>query len=130
MVEWKTLLNWSDEQLEDLRNLGYAYIRQGKYDIALPFFEALHSLSKSAYDTSTLGAIFLELNQPSKAMFYFDQALKIDADHSITLINLAKALIMLGKKKEALKICTLLEEDKNETIARTAKALLLAHRKF
>lgn len=36
-INWLQTLNWNDEQLEEMRYIGYAYVRQGKYDIALSF---------------------------------------------------------------------------------------------
>src|SRR5688500_2488553 len=98
-IDWMKALGWSQDQIEDLRNAGYAYIRQGKYNIAVPFFEALVVLDpESAYDAQTLGALHLQLNNPVKALKFFDRALKLDADHAPTLLNVTKALFMLGKK--------------------------------
>jgi hypothetical protein len=37
-INWLEKLKWSGEQLDDLQTAGFAYIRQGKYDIALPIF--------------------------------------------------------------------------------------------
>ena len=47
-INWKDHLGWSEEQLEDLRYTGFSYIRQGKYEIALAFFEALVILDPSS----------------------------------------------------------------------------------
>jgi tetratricopeptide (TPR) repeat protein len=127
-INWRETLGWTDEQLEDLRMTGYAYIRQGKYDIALKFFEALSVLDHdSAYDAQTLGAIYLQINNPTKALKCFDKALKIDADHAPTLLNLTKALFMLGKKEEGLKLANILKNEKDSFISNTAKALILAY---
>ena len=121
-------MRWGDDQLEELRFLGYAYLRQGKYDIALNFFEALCILEpESAYDAQTLGALYLQLGNPAKALRYFDRALKLDADHSPTLLNLAKALFMLGKKEEGLKLANVLKDELNPNIANYAKALILGY---
>jgi tetratricopeptide (TPR) repeat protein len=126
-INWLEVLNWTDEQVEDLRMTGYAYIRQGKYDIALPFFEALNALDpESAYDAQTLGAIYLQSNEPEKALKCFDKALKLEADHAPTLLNLTKALFMLGKKEEGLKLAEILQNEEDPYIANTAKALILA----
>lgn len=126
-INWMKILGWNQDQLIDLRNAGYAYIRQGKYDIALPFFEALAVLDgDSAYDAQTLGALYLQLQQPSKALKQFDRALKMDAEHSSTLLNVAKTLFSMGRKEEALKIAAILKNDPNTSIANTAKAFLLA----
>lgn len=127
-TNWCELLGWTDEQLEDLRHAGYAYIRQGKYDIALSFFGALVVLDpNSAYDAQTLGAIHLELGNTEEAMKYLDTALKLDADHSPTLLNFAKALFMAGKVEEGCKLAEILTKDPHREIANVAKALLLAY---
>lgn len=127
-INWKEKLGWSDEQLEELRFAGYSYIKQGKYDIALSFFEALVLLAPdSLYDFQTLGALYLQLNHPAKSLSCFEHILKIDKNHGPTLLNLAKALLMLGKKNEALKLIHRLTEDKDTSIASVAKALVLAY---
>lgn len=125
---WRESLNWTEENIEDLRYTGYSYIRQGKYDIALPFFEALVILEPDmAYDSQTLGALYVETNQPAKALKAFDHALKLDADHAPTLLNLTKALFMLKKTDEALKLAHILKNEKNPAISNVARALILAY---
>lgn len=127
-INWLESLKWTDEQLEDLRVVGYAYIRQGKYDIALPLFEALCVLdSESAYDAQTLGALYMQLGNPSKALKCFDKALKLNADHTPTLLNLAKTFFMLGRKQEGLRLANILKNEQNSIIANTARALILAY---
>lgn len=127
-INWLQTLGWSEEQLDDMRYTGYAYIRQGKYEIALPFFEALSVLSPdNPYDAQTLGAIYLQLGNPGKALKFFDRALKMEADHTPTLLNLCKALFMLGKKDEGLKLANILKNEPDPYIANIAKALILAH---
>ena len=96
-------LGWSDEQFDDLRLTGYAYIRQGKYDIAMPLFEALTILDgATAYDAQTLGAIYVQLGNPAKALRFLDIALKLEPGHGPSLLNLSKAFFMLGNRKRAL----------------------------
>jgi tetratricopeptide (TPR) repeat protein len=126
-IKWREKLGWSEENIDELRLTGYAYLRQGKYDIAVSFFEALIVLDpESAYDAQTLGALYVQLNQPLKALKCFDRALKLEADHAPTLLNLTKALLMLGKKDEAMRLAKILSREANPKIANTAKALLLA----
>jgi tetratricopeptide (TPR) repeat protein len=126
-IDWRAKLGWNEENLEDLRMVGYSYLRQGKYDIAIAFFEALTIIDpENAYDSQTLGALYIQINEPLKALKYFDKALKLEADHAPTLLNLTKALLMLGKKEEALRLAQLLTREGNTQIANTAKALLLA----
>jgi tetratricopeptide (TPR) repeat protein len=127
-INWCQELGWSEEQLEDLRYTGYAYLRQGKYDIALSFFEALSVLDpESAYDAQTSGAIYLQIGDPAKAIKCFDRALKLEAEHAPTLLNLCKAFFMLGKKQEGLRLANILKDESSTAIANTAKALILAY---
>lgn len=127
-IHWAKTIGWGEEQFDDLRMAGYAYLRQGKYEIALTFFEALIVLDpESAYDAQTLGGLYLQLNNPVKALKCFDRALKIEADHAPTLLNVAKALFMLGKKEEGLKLVHILENEPNIVISNTAKALIMAY---
>lgn len=127
-IDWRKELGWSDENLEDLRFAGYAYLRQGKYDIARSFFEALTVLDPdSSYDAQTLGALHLQMGNAAKALKWLDRALKLEADHGPTLLNLCKALFMLGKKEEGLKLANILKNEPNLAISNAAKALILAH---
>lgn len=127
-IDWKKRLGWTEEDLDELRNAGYSYIRQGKYNIALPFFEALVILNPdSAYDAQALGALYVETNQPEKAIKYLDRALQLEADHSPTLLNLTKAFFMSGRKKDGLRLAKVLQNDPNPFISGTAAALLLSY---
>lgn len=127
-INWLNELKWTSEHLEDLRYTGYAYLRQGKYDIAVNFFEALTVLDPdNAYDSQTLGALFLQIGEPKKALKWLDHALKIEGDHGPTLLNLCKALFMLGKKEEGLKLANILKNEQSVAIANVASALILAH---
>lgn len=127
-VDWLKVLSWSEEQLEDLRFVGYAYIRQGKYDIALPIFEALNVINPDdAYDAQTLGALYLQLGKPAKAAKALDRALKLEGDHAPTLLNFTKALFMLGKNEEGLKLAHILKNEPDVRIANAANALILAY---
>jgi tetratricopeptide (TPR) repeat protein len=127
-INWTKELKWNEEHLDDLRYTGYAYLKQGKYDIAITFFEALTVLDpENAYDSQTLGALFLQINEPKKALKWLDHALKIEGDHGPTLLNLCKALFMLGKKEEGLKLANILKNEPSIQISNVAKALILAH---
>lgn len=129
-IDWREKLGWGEEHLEDLRFAGYAYLRQGKYDIAISFFEALAVLDpNSAYDSQTLGALYLQVGKPDKAVKWLDRALKIETDHAPTLLNLCKALFMQGKTEQGLKLAHILKKESNLAIANMARALILAHEK-
>lgn len=129
-INWRKQLGWTDEHLDEIRNAGYSYIRQGKYNIALPFFEALVILDPdSAYDAQALGALFVQTNQPDKAIKYLDRALQLEADHSPTLLNLAKAFFMAGKLDDGIRLAKVLQNDPNPFISGTASALLMTYGK-
>lgn len=128
-IKWMEKLGWTQEHIEDLRYTGYSYVKQGKYDIALAFFEALSVIDPtSVYDAQTLGAIYLQLNRLNDALKCFDRALKLEStDKAPTLLNLAKTFFAMGKKEEGMKIVQNLKNEKNKTIANVAKALILAY---
>lgn len=127
-INWTKELKWNEEHLDDLRYTGFSYLKQGKYDIAITFFEALTVLDPdNAYDAQTLGALFLQIGEPKKAIKWLDHALKIEGDHAPTLLNLCKALFMLGKKDEGLKLANILKNEPSLQISNIARALILAH---
>ena len=128
-TNWVELLGWGEEDLQDLRFVGYSYIKQGHYEIALKFFEALVILApNSAYDHQTLGAIFLEMNDNEKALKCIDDALMLDPTHEETLLNRTKALFLLGYTKRAKTLSLQLTKAKNKAVLNGAEALLLAYR--
>ena len=128
-MDWLSVLGWSGEELEDLRFVGYSYIKQGKYDIALKFFEALVILSpQSSYDLQTLGALYLQIGNNLIALNYIEKALKIQPNHAPTLLNRAKVLFALGYKKQGLLQAQALENNLSYLIAGQAQALVLAYR--
>jgi tetratricopeptide (TPR) repeat protein len=127
-TEWLSILGWTHEELDDLRFVGYSYIKQGKYDVATNFFEALVLLNPdSAYDLQTLGALYLQTGNNLMALNYIEKALKSDPAHLPTLLNRTKALLMLGYKKQGLAQAKALERCSVEQIASQAQALILAY---
>ncbi|MCB1109070.1 MAG: type III secretion chaperone [Chlamydiia bacterium] len=127
-VNWLEILGWDENELDDLRFVGFSYIKQGKYDIALTFFEALVVLSKNAaYDLQTLGAIHLQLGDNLSALNYLEQAVKIVPDHQPTLLNRVKALFLLGYKRQAFQQGQWLQTHAEKEIADQATALIMAY---
>lgn len=127
-VDWISILGWGQEELDDLRLVGYSYIKQGKYDIATTFFEALAVLNPdSAYDLQTLGALYLQRGNNLMALNYIEKALKLDPSHAPTLLNRTKVLFALGYKKQALAQAQLLEKNTETQIANQAQALIMAY---
>lgn len=128
-VNWLEILGWNESQLEDLRFVGYSYIKQGKYEIAIKFFEALTVLNaKSEYDLQTLGALYLQIGNNLSALDFLERAIKLNNAHGPTLLNRAKALFLLGYKKQAIDQAKILETHPSVEIANQAKALAYAYR--
>lgn len=123
--DWLTFLGWDDSQLEDLRFVGYEYIRQGHYKIALNFFEALAKLPErpEIYDVQTLGALYLELGDYTAALGMLEKALGLDPMDENTLLNRAKTLFMLGYTKQGLMQVTKLTQAQDPKVSGQAKAL-------
>lgn len=128
-INWMEVLNWGGQEINDLRYVAYSYIKQGVYDVALTFFDALTVLTPPiAYDLQTIGALHLQLGNGLKALDFLDRALKLEPDHLLTQLNRAKALFMMGYKKQALNQVLLLEKCAEPEIASQAAALVLAYK--
>jgi len=127
-LNWNEVLGWNESTLEDLRFVGYSYLKQGKFDIATSLYEALVLLDpKSSYDLQTLGGLYLETGKNLMALNTIELALKLDPTHDATLLNRTKALFALGFKRQAIAQAKALELTSNRDIANQAAALLLAY---
>ena len=127
-LKWSEIVGWDPEALEDLRYLGYAYLKQGKFDIAQSFFEALVTFNQnSAYDLQTLGGLYLETGQNLQALNTIEQALKVEPTHPATLLNRVKALFALGYRRQAIAQAKALVSHSDSAIANQASSLLLAY---
>lgn len=132
-VDWIKRLGWDFNQLEDIRFVGYHYIRQGQYDIAKTFFEALVALNADqplsqqfAYDYETLGAIYLQLGDCARALRYLERAYKMQPDNGRVLLNKVKALIALDRVLEGLAIAHELADSKDPILRDRAQAIILS----
>ena len=127
-MNWMELLGWNEDQIEDIRFAGYSFIKQGQYEHALKFFEVLAILpEENMYDLQTLGGIYLQLGNNLSALNYLEKALTHNPKHEPTLLNRAKALFLLGYKKQGLNQAATLESSSDPTIANGARALTLAY---
>lgn len=123
---WLEFFGWKEKHLSELRLVAFSYLKQGKYEIARIFFEALTILSPtSSYDWQILGALHLEMKQPSEALKCFEEAFKLEPDHPITKLNQAKALLSLGHPGQAYAIAESLKNHSNPKVASSARSLLL-----
>src|SRR6185436_16927622 len=127
-MNWLEVLGWGDGEVNDLRFVAYSYIKQGVYDVALTFFDALAVLEEpTVYDLQTLGALHLQMGNGLKALEFLDRALKADPTHLPTQLNRAKALFMLGYKRQGLVQAMQLEKAAEPEVASQAAALVLAY---
>jgi tetratricopeptide (TPR) repeat protein len=127
-VDWKDVLDWTEEQVNDLRLTGYGYLRQGLYERAVVFFEALVSLDGTGlYDQQTLGALYLQVGDARRAIQALDKALVQDPTDLPTQLNKAKAHLTLGERDLGLLLARRLTQVKDRRIRNLAEALLLAY---
>jgi len=127
-TDWKDVLGWDEDEINDLRFVGYSYVRQGHYTIALKFFEAIAVLEPmSAYDLQMVGALYLQLGENLKALTYIDRSLAINHNQPHTLLNRAKALLLLGYHKQGLSQAKKLQTNEDKSIVDQAEAILLAY---
>lgn len=123
-IQWTEVLGWGPEELDDLRFVAYSYIKQGVYDVALTFFNALAVLTpQTAYDLQTLGGLYLQIGENLKALDHLDRALKLEPNHLPTQLNRAKALLALGYKQQAITQAAFLETQADPEIRKQAQAL-------
>lgn len=124
-MDWQSYLELSDDGLEDLRFVGYLYLKQGCYDIALDFFNALLILNPgNAYDVQTLGALYLQKGQYTQALDYLDKAIKLEPTNHLAILNKAKALFSLGYRTEGIAQARIVSASKNKKLAVQASALI------
>lgn len=133
-VNWNELLGWGVDQIEDLRFVGYHYLRQGRYDISRSFFEALCVIqsqnpveSQDPYDYQTLGAIYLQLGDYARALRYLERALKLDPKDLNTKMNRCKTLFVMNRLHEARQAAKELETCENPEFCDLAQALQMAY---
>lgn len=126
-MKWLEMLNWNENQVDDLKFFGFSYLKQGKYDVALEVFLGLKVLvPHDSYVLKTLGALYLELKQPEKALPILEEASLLEPSNEFVAINRVQSLIDLGRTQEAMQSAKLLTKNKNKKVADRAKALIMA----
>ena len=127
-IDWKQVLGWGETEIQDLVFVGYSYIKEGHYSVALRFFEALVALEpENLYCLQTLGALYLQTGNHLYALNYLEKALKQDPEDSKTQLNKVKTLFLLGFKKQAAEQANDLKNHQDKSIADRADALLMAY---
>ena len=128
-LNWNKILGWDEEQVEDFRLTAFLYIREGKYDIAKTFCETLAVLNPdNSYDLATLGALYLQLNNPVNALTYLDKAKSLNPKSQTIQINRIKAMLQLGYREEGLRLLkSFIPTCKDKFIVSDAQALQMAY---
>lgn len=100
---------WSDAKKKapwltrPYNNLGEAYDKQGKYDLAIAEFDAAIKLAPTYFFAlNNLGNVYGKKKDFPQAIVYFERALKEKPDYPPALYNLAKAQHLTGKVGEAM----------------------------
>ena len=128
-LDWKSIVGWDEEKIDNIRLSAFSYIQQGHYKIAQVFFDALVIIDpENLYDLQTLGALYLELNDPIKALRFLDRALSLDPLDESSKINRAKALFLIGYRDEAITLAKdIVKKSEDADIASDAEALVIAY---
>ncbi len=85
-------------QAEAIRNLGEAYLQQGKYRVALKEFKKAESLyPDDPFLHDDIGLAYYYLGKQDQAIFHFEKALEIKSDYTPARNNLGNAY---AEKKE------------------------------
>jgi len=127
-------VNWAAKQPVDLSEMsdfyaaGKKYFTQGKYGLALEQFDAeLKNNRSSIKAMNGIAACYDKMGRYHVAMRYYDMALRIAPDSSLTLNNLGYSLLLQGKSSRAEKMLALAQKrDPNNIFARNNSEQLAA----
>lgn len=101
-INWLEVLNWDEDYLENLRAMAFLYIRQGEYGFAKDYFHTLTLFNpNNSFDLQTLGALYLQENDPSLALSYLQKAKTLDPNNYTIQLNHIKAMLLLGYTQES-----------------------------
>ncbi len=127
-IDWINILGWESAEIDDLRFVGFSYIKQGKWDIALNIFEALQVLEPNHfYDLQTLGGLYLQKGNHFMALSYLEKAIKLEPNHEPSLVNRMKTLFALGFRKQGALQAQVLIASKDPKVSGQAQALLISY---
>ena len=89
---------WTAEEMRLVADLGYALAEQGRHLEAITIFDGLAALAPAtAYFQSALGALWLRLGNPQRALQHLDAAIEADAQDLPALINRGEAHMQLNE---------------------------------
>jgi len=101
---WTDAKKKSPNLVRPYNNLGEAYDKLGKYDLAIREFESAIRLSPGYFfGLNNLGNVYGKKKDYLKAIQYFEKALAEKPDYAPAHYNLARALHLVGRPQDALK---------------------------
>lgn len=99
------VLKLRDQKIQDFNHRGEDCYEEGRYEEALQAFEAALDLNPRCPETlNNIGVMLFLSNACDRALQFFERAIEIEPVHKDALVNLYRASLALGKKKEAYEI--------------------------
>jgi tetratricopeptide (TPR) repeat protein len=93
---------WKAEEMRVVADLGYALAEQGRNEEAAVIFEGLATLTPAtAYFRAALGALWLRMDEPRRAIRHLDVALRADPRDALSLLNRGEAYLRLNDRVAA-----------------------------
>jgi tetratricopeptide (TPR) repeat protein len=127
-IAWRDVIGWNQDQIDELRAIGYSYLRQGQLKLAHTFYEALAVLEPSSlYDLRTLAGLRDLMGNSEGAIEIYNKVLAMEPGDPFSSLGLAKALLASGQQVAALERLRPLSTNPNPRIASDAQALILAY---
>lgn len=113
-------------------DLGYALAEQGRNEEAVTVFAGLVALAPATpYFRSALGALWLRMGEPRRALEHLEAALSADPEDISALVNRGETRLQLGEREAALldltaavRLCESGATGAAESLAARARALL------
>ncbi|MGI8786270.1 MAG: tetratricopeptide repeat protein [Pyrinomonadaceae bacterium] len=94
--------NWEKDEIRIISEIAYSLAQQGRLREAIILFEGLLTIAPAtAYFQSALGALFLRLENFTKAIKHLDTALNIEPNDIVSLANRGEAYLRNGNVEAA-----------------------------
>jgi tetratricopeptide (TPR) repeat protein len=127
-MNWLEVLDFNESNLDDIRVVGFSYLKQGHFSFAISCFKALVTLNPNgSYDNQTLGSLYLQDKKYMLALEYLDKSISLNPKNYLAILNRTRALISLGYINQALTQAKALQSCKNNKIASQAEAIISAY---
>lgn len=90
LVEFRQALNYSPDFADGYDALGRILLKQSRYDEAILQFKNAIKQDKQALYYNDLGSVYYYKGDFEKAIFYFEEAVKIYPEYSLAIANMAE----------------------------------------